>query len=147
MTRYEHTQIGYPLIWFPVAAAVLVAFGATFESSPHREILAVVSIVFLITIPLFYKLTITADNETLHWSFGVGIIRKKVRMAEIAACEPIRICWWYGWGIHLTPNGWLYNVTGWDAVAITLQVGRKFALGTDDPRGLVDAIRRFIEAN
>jgi hypothetical protein len=90
---------------------------------------------------LFYKLTITADNETLRWSFGVGIIRKKVPVAEIAACEPIRIRWWYGWGIHLTTYGWLYNVAGWDAVAITLQIGRKFALGTDDPQGLTDAIR------
>jgi hypothetical protein len=141
VTRYKHTQIGYPLIWFPAAASVLSAIGATFELSPHREILLVVSIVFLITIPLFYKLTITADDETLLWSFGEGIIRKKVRVVEIAGCEPVRVHWWYGWGIHLTPYGWLYNVAGWDAVAITLQVGRKFALGTDDPQGLTDAIR------
>ena len=48
-----------------------------------------------------------------------------------------------GWGIHLTPYGWLYNVSGFDAVAITLRNGRKVALGTDDPHGLVDAIRRY----
>jgi hypothetical protein len=64
-------------------------------------------------------------------------------LAEIVACEPICIRWWYGWGIHLTPYGWLYNVSGFDAVAITLRDGRKFALGTDDPHGLVDAIRRY----
>ena len=64
----------------------------------------------------------------------MGLIRKKVPLAEIAACEPIRIRWWYGWGIHLTPYGWLYNVSGLDAVAITLVNGRKFALGTDDPQ-------------
>jgi hypothetical protein len=50
-------------------------------------------------------------------------------------------------GIHLTPYGWLYNFSGLDAVAITLRNGRKFELGTDDPQGLVDAIRRFIGAN
>ena len=76
-------------------------------------------------------------------SFGPGIIRKRVRLSEIVGCEPIRIRWWYGWGIHLTPYGWLYNVSGFDAVAITLQDGRKFALGTDDSSGLVDAIRRY----
>ena len=64
---------------------------------------------------------------------AMGLICKKVRLAEIAECEPIRIRWWYGWGIHLTPYGWLYNVSGLDAVAITLRDGRKFALGTDDP--------------
>jgi hypothetical protein len=83
-------------------------------------------------------------SETLRWSFGVGIIRKKVQVAEIASCEPIRIRWWYGWGIHLTPYGWLYNVAGWDAVVITLRNGRKFALGTDDPHGLAAAIRAAI---
>jgi hypothetical protein len=40
--------------------------------------------------------------------------------------------------------GWLYNVAGWDAVVITLGNGRKFALGTDDPHGLVSAIKRSI---
>jgi hypothetical protein len=46
-------------------------------------------------------------------------------------------------GIHLTPYGWLYNVSGLDAVAIRLRNGRKFALGTDDPYRLTAAIRRF----
>jgi hypothetical protein len=71
----------------------------------------------------------------------MGLICKKIPLAEIAACEPIRIRWWYGWGIHLTPYGWLYNISGFDAVAIKLRDGRKFALGTDDPDGLAEAIR------
>jgi hypothetical protein len=100
--------------------------------------------VLLITIPAFYKLAVTIGNETLGWSFGVGIIRKKVPIAQIAECEPIRIRWWYGWGIHLTPHGWLYNIAGWDAVAITLRNGRKFLLGTDDPQGLAAAIQAAI---
>jgi hypothetical protein len=51
-----------------------------------------------------------------------------VRLAEIVGCEPIRIRWWYGWGIHLTPYGWLYNVSGFDAVAITLRDGKNSPL-------------------
>ncbi len=113
---------------------------AIFESAPHRETLLIVSVVLLITLALFYKLTITINEETLSASFGIGMIRKRVSVAEIAACEPIRIRWWYGWGIHLTLYGWLYNVSGLDAVAITLRNGRKFALGTDDPQGLAAAI-------
>ncbi len=77
-------------------------------------------------------------------SFGIGLIKKKVPLAQIIACEPIRIRWRYGWGIHLTPYGWLYNVSGLDAVAITLRTGRKFALGTDDPHGLAAAIHAAI---
>ncbi len=140
MTRYEHTQTGYVLICGLFVGAFAFAFARFFQTSPQREIFLVVSILFLITIVAFYKLTMCA-------SFGVGLVRKKVALAEIAACEPIRIRWWYGWGIHLTPYGWLYNVAGLDAVAITLRDGRKFALGTDDPDELVAAIRRFTATN
>jgi hypothetical protein len=141
VTQYEHTQIGHVIIWSLFVPAALFATNATFGSSPHRESLLVVSVVLLITLALFYKLTITINEETLCASFGIGMIRKRVSVAEIAACGRIRIRWWYGWGIHLTPSGWLYNVSGLDAVVITLSNGRKLALGSDDPQGLADAIR------
>lgn len=143
MTQYEHTQIGHVIILF--VAAALFAINAIFGSSPRRESFLVVSVVLLITLALFYKLTITINEETLCASFGIGMIRKRVSVAEFAACGPIRIRWWYGWGIHLTQYGWLYNVSGLDAVAITLRNGRKFALGTDDPQGLAEALRSAIE--
>ena len=136
--------MGHVIIWSLLVAAVLFAINATFGSSPHRESLLVVSVVLLITLALFYKLTITINEETLCASFGIGMIRKRVSVPEIATCEPIRIRWWYGWGIHLTPYGWLYNVSGLGAVAITLRNGRKFALGSDDPHGLAEAVRAAI---
>ena len=120
MTRYEHTQTGYVLICGLFVGAFAFAFARFFQTSPQRQIFFVISILFLITIVAFYKLTITINSEILCASFGVGLVRKKVTLAEVAASEPIRIRWWYGWGIHLTPYGWLYNVSGLDAVAITL---------------------------
>ena len=141
MTRYEHTQIGHVIIW-SLLAIILIVSG--FAGLSHREIPLVVSIILLVCLVLFYKLRITIEDETLCASFGPGIIRKRVRLAEIVGCEQIRIRWWYGWGIHLTPFGWLYNVSGLDAVAITLRAGRKFALGTDDPHGFLAALRAAI---
>jgi hypothetical protein len=142
--RYEHTQIGHVIIW-SLLAIILIVSG--FAGLSHREIPLVVSIILLVCLVLFYKLRITIEDETLCASFGPRIIRKRVRLAEIVGCEPIRIRWWYGWGIHLTPFGWLYNVSGLDAVAITLRAGRRFALGTDDPHGLTAAIRDAIRVN
>jgi len=144
MTRYEHTQTCYVMVLVLFVAAYAVASGRFFEESSARQISLVISVLFLIAIVVFYKLTITIESETLCASFGVGLIRKKLPVSEIAGCESIRIRWWYGWGIYLTPDGWLYSVAGWDAVAITLRDGRKFAFGTDDPDGLVAAIRAAI---
>lgn len=146
MRRYEHTQIGHVIIW-SVLAIILIAGSGLIGSSSHREPPVIVSIILPICLVLFYKLRITIEDDTLCASFGIGIIRKRVPVADIAACEPIRIKWWYGWGIHLTPYGWIYNVSGFDAVAITLRDGRKFALGTDDPYGVGDAIRRYSSAH
>jgi hypothetical protein len=147
VTRYEHTQIGHVVIWAVLAVFVVVAIGTISQPSRSHEISVVISLVLLVIIPLFYKLTIEIDDQTLLASFGIGLIKKKVPLAQVIACEPVRIRWWYGWGIHLTPYGWLYNVSGLDAVAITLRNGRKFVLGTDDPHGLVDAIERFSRAS
>jgi hypothetical protein len=141
VTRYEHTQIGHVIIW-SLLAIILIASGGLIGSSLHREPPLIVSTILMVCLVLFYKLRITIEDETLSASFGPGIIRKRMRLAEIVGCEPIRIRWWYGWGIHMTPFGWLYNVSGFNAVAITLRDGRKIAFGTDDPDGLVDAIRR-----
>ena len=140
MTRYEHTQIGYVIIW-SLLALILIASGGLIG---HHAPTVLVSVFRLICLVLFYRLKISFEDETLCASFGLGVIHKKVRLAEIVSCEPIRIRWWYGWGNHLTPFGWLYNVSGLDGVAITLRDGKKLALGTDDPLGLVAAIRDSI---
>jgi len=143
VTKYEHTQIGYTIIWIALGVAVFVAITGIFAKGGPGTFL-VIEVILLMCALVFCKLTIRIDDKILQWSFGIEIVRKQVLLAEIAACEPIRIRWWYGWGIHLTPYGWLYNVSGLDAVAIRLRDERKFALGTDDPQALVDAIERLI---
>jgi hypothetical protein len=144
VTRYEHTQIGYLTIAVVSVAAVAVAISAISAPPPGHEILLGVFVVLVLTAFVFRKLTIKIENEMLRACFGSGLICKKVSLAEIVAFRPIRIRWWYGWGIHLVPTpygwGWLYNISGWNAVAIKLRDGRRLALGTNDPDGLVTAI-------
>jgi len=115
-------------------------------SSESPLIRAIIEVILIVSAIVFSSLTITIDDEKLIACFTLRFVCKRVRAAEITECQPIRVRWWYGWGIHLTPYGWLYNVSELDAVAITLRNGRKLALGTDDPGGLVNAIRRFTAA-
>jgi hypothetical protein len=144
--RYKHTQIGYLIIGGLFGIVILLAVTGINASAGRGGLLirAIIEVILLICAIVFSKLTIKINGESLEASFATGLIRKKVALTEIAECEPVRIRWWYGWGIHLTPYGWLYNVSGLDAVAITLRDGRKFALGTDDADGLTAAIRHSI---
>lgn len=146
MTRYERTQVGWVVICVVCIALSVVAIKIRNESSPNWQISVAVELLLLLTLAVLYKLTIKIDNHVLRISFGAGVVGKTVQLTEIDTYEPVRIRWWYGWGIHLTPYGWLYNVSGWDAVAIKLRSGKKFAIGTAEPQALVEAIRRFASA-
>jgi len=146
--RDEHTQIGYLIIFVLFAATVFVAITGIAAPSGRGVLVTdgIIELILLIGAIVFSRLTIEIDEESVQACFGIGLICKKVPLSEIVRCESIRIRWWYGWGIHLPPYGWLYNVSGLDAVAITLRDGRKFALGTDDPNGFTSAVRRSINA-
>jgi len=144
MTSYRHTQVGFTLIF----GLIMIAFvaGTIMTSATNALIGAIVIGIVLVTTVIFSKLTIVADDVYVRAIFGPGLTFRKIKTTDITKCEPIRIRWWYGWGIHRTPYGWLYNVSGWDAVAITLRNGRCVSLGTDQPGELCEAIRRLASA-
>ena len=64
---------------------------------------ATIEVIFLICAIVFSKLTIKIDGETLRACFAMGLVFKKVPLAEIAACEPIRIRWWTD-GVFTSPR-------------------------------------------
>lgn len=89
----------------------------------------------------FSSLTIEVGDGMLAWSFGPGILRKSVALSSIANVAATTTTFLEGWGIHFTGRGWLYNVSGRDAVLVTLRDGKQFLLGTDEPAALLQAIR------
>ena len=84
----------------------------------------------------------TIDQSAIQLAFGPGWPRKSIRLAEVRGAEPVRNRWWYGWGIRITPHGWLWNVSGLDAVEVLLASGRRTRIGTDEPQELTAAIRQ-----
>ena len=89
----------------------------------------------------FGSLTVEVDGEELRHFFGPGFWKKTYLLSDIEKVETVRNSWIFGWGIRLTPYGWLYNVSGLDAVEITLRSGRKFRVGTDEPEELFTALQ------
>ena len=131
--RYRHTQfataIVVPLLLVAVlAAGVGVLTGVTSIAVIGPALMAV----FL---ALFYALTVEIDATHLTLS-----LRDRARSASASHWprswrpNPCAIPGLYGWGIHRTPHGGLYNVSGWEAVEIPLASGQRFRLGTDEPR-------------
>ena len=91
---------------------------------------------------LFHSLTVEITEGELRWRFGPGLIRKRVPLDQIVSVQAVRTNWLEGWGIHLSRYGWLYNVSGFDAVAIKMKNGQHFALGTDEPEKLAAQLQK-----
>jgi hypothetical protein len=85
---------------------------------------------------VFPTLTVEGDERGLDVWFGPGVARRRIPWRDIRAARPVRNSWLAGWGIRWIGSGWMYNVSGLDAVELSLASGRRFRIGTDDPRGL-----------
>lgn len=139
--RYGHTQTGALLrlaVLLPLPAVIVVAILA--QSAVVVAICAAAAIVAGLAGLAVSSLTIEIDAEVLRWSFGCGVWRKRIDLADIASTTRVRNPWWYGFGIHRTPRGWLYNVAGLEAIEIGLRDGTTLRLGTDEPEKLMSAL-------
>jgi len=144
---YKHTQTGWLILMVCAVLAIVdvVLFALVFPKQPTGAPLGgvmMISSLGLIAVIalLFGSLSVEVSDVAIELRFGVGIIRKAFRLDEIKACKPVRNRWWWGWGIRLIPGGWLYNVSGLDAVELELRNGRFFRIGTDEPRQLAEFI-------
>ena len=139
MLVYRHTQRSRILeAAFFIAAFGLVVIGGFVEAPP--AIFAAVPGIALAGW-IFSALTVEVHSDRLRWWFGPGLFRKETLRADIVAARPVRNPWWYGWGVRLTPRGWLYAVEGLDAVEIQRRDGARVRLGTNDPAGLTKALQ------
>jgi hypothetical protein len=143
---YSHTQTGWLTI-IALAGALLAIGAAGMElgpESPARGGLLATEIILALLIPLFGWLTVTVDDEKVTAKFGIGLIRKKIRIIDIQTATQVRNKWYYGWGMRMGPWGWMYNVSGLDAVEIELKNKGKFRIGTDEAEELLRAIKQRI---
>ncbi len=138
MTRYRHTQIGYVLL--VAMGAALVAIGGIMWTSEFDPAGWPVMVVLLVTMAAFSTLTVTVDDEMLTAQFGPVGFRRRFRLRDVKSYRMVRNPWYYGWGIHLFPGGWVFNVSGFAALELQMENGRKYRIGTDDPAGLAKAV-------
>ena len=88
----------------------------------------------------YATLTVEVDADRVRARFGIGFIRKTILLEDIARCEVVRTPSWWGWGLHWTPSGWLYNVSGRAAVRLEMASQRPVMIGSDDAERLKAAI-------
>jgi hypothetical protein len=141
---YRHTQVGYLMIVVLAAGVVGLSAALAFGSGP-KALVAAIGVLALCLL-LFPTLTAVVRGDRLQCFFGLGLIRREIPVADILAVSVVRNPWAYGWGLRLIPGGWLWNVSGLDAVELRLRSGNRFRIGTDEPAALHAAIANAVRA-
>ena len=145
---YEHTQAGWPIRLAFMALALglpLLFFMPGIHEQPSPRVVVLVGAAVAALLGWTWgSLTVRVADGRLQLHFGPGWPRKSWPLEDIAAVELTRTTFADGWGVHRTRRGWLYNVSGLDAVALELKDGRTVLVGTDEPRRLRAALQRAI---
>ncbi len=143
MQAYRHSQFGkmFIVLLLILEAWMLAVFSFSFINDGLELLWLLISFetVFAILFVLFFQLNVVIDDRHLRIAFGVGLIRKQWSLEDLQGAQPVENSWWYGFGIRLTPHGWLYNIDGLKAVEFQKTDGSTFRVGTDEPETLIAA--------
>ena len=153
MPSYKHTQIGYLMLVITAGTTALFVWlqltaraeAPSVDSGTNFAVTAIMALVLLVLMS-FLTLTVAIDEQYLSIRFGWGIYRKKFLLSEIAALQSVKNKWYYGWGIRmwLRPKMTIFNVSGFDAVELTMKDGTIYRIGTDEPETLRAKIQEIV---
>lgn len=138
LPMYHHRQVGRI-----IATLVAIAIVAVVAMAVMTRVLPLLLLAVLMAVVgvVFSSLTIDVVDGELRSHFGLGFMRRRILLTNIVCAKVSPSRWWDGWGIRITPRGWLYNVEGTGAVEIELRSGKRFRLGSDEPEALATAIQ------
>lgn len=139
---YRHTQFGWPIALAVAAVLGVLGFVLVVVEPGDRVpagFLAVAGVVIGV-LWAFSRLLTEVTPDQLRVAFRPGWPRRTIPLDHIRSARAVRTAWYWGWGIRLTPRGWLWNVSGLSGVEIELDGGKRFRVGTDDPDGLLRAL-------
>lgn len=152
--NYKHTQISYLMLI--ISAVVLVLFTRLYiiasseppspDSGPNLAVTFVMALIVFI-LASFASLQVKIDERYLRIKFGIGLFQKKFLLKDLKSVTTVKNRWYYGWGIRVWfwPKMWIYNVSGFDAVEIVQKNGKRYRIGTNEPKKLEQAIQRSMK--
>lgn len=121
-----------------LGCAALIASGPTVV---FIVVLCIVMCIALTCVVIFWSMTVAVQDNELVLYFGSGFFRQSILLSAVSSAGIVTMPWSAGWGIRCFSDGYWYAVSGRDAVEVGLQGGQRYVIGTDDPGGLLAAIR------
>jgi hypothetical protein len=141
--HYRHVQVGWVSVGIMGVVAILL-FEVGLVGTAPRIVLEFVALTLVIAAIVFSYQTIEVTDAEVVSRFALGIMPKRIPLADITRAEFAPSSWFEGWGIRLTTRGWLYNVSGFGAVEFTMRDGNRMRFGSDDSSNLIAVVERLI---
>jgi len=142
---YTHVQTSMWMRAFMVIVAVALLIPGTVALRSGDAGIATIVLVMPLIVAysafVFSTMTIQVTATAVRWWFGFGWPGETIERADLVAEEIANPGMFNGIGIHLTFRGWLWNVSLGSAVALRRNGRLDTLLGTDDPNGLLAALR------
>ena len=138
-TIYRHTQVSRAMVG---GMGIALAAAIWWSLRVSEPVVVATAVVFGLLLVLFSTLTVSVRDGAMDVFFGPGLIRRRIPIRRINEVRVVRTPWYYGWGIRLTPAGWLWNVSGLDGVEVQFEDGHRFRVGSDEPNRLAEALLR-----
>lgn len=142
---YTHVQTSMWMRVFMIAVAAALLIPGTAALRSGDAVVATIVLCMPLIVAwsafVFSTMTIQVTANTVRWWFGSGWPGGRIERADLVAEEITNPGMFNGIGIHLTWRGWLWNVALGSAVALHRNGKLDTILGTDDPNGLLAALR------
>ena len=135
------------VVFFGVLAVVMLALGQKEAAVGLGVVTVMLAVINGIVFALFHSLTVRVSRSVIALSFGVGLIRKQFPIGDISSASMVKNRWYNGFGIRKIRGGWLYNVSGFDAIEIQLKNERKYRIGTNQPKELLAAVESALASS
>jgi len=148
---YQKTQNGLLLniILFVSITSLLFALKMPENTNGSRFVLIALILLLITVWLLLYKLTIVIDKDTITAIFGIGFLKRKIKIEDIdfTTLEIVKPHFLTGIGIRLTPKGWLWNVKFGKAIFFKTKNGKTFFVGTDEPDVIKETLSKIKQLN
>ena len=146
MNEHKEFQFGWIIFWSMISIQIVCTYlyvNGVGNRPLDADSFVIVSLLNLVVLLLFYGLTTRVANKAVTVSFGIGIIRKHIRLDRIKSVEAVTTPWYYGWGIRIIPKGILYNVSGVHGVEIKFNdTSSVIRIGSTDSENLKQEIEK-----
>lgn len=143
--RYLNNQIGYPffIIYFVILTSVFAVNKFGFQDFKGENDFIILIVILSIILLMTFKLRVSIEDKQLTLSYGVGLFKKRFELSDIANVSMVKNKWYCGWGVRISSEGTMYNISGFEGVKIDFRSGVSIVVGTNEPLELYEALKTF----